>query len=49
MQALHGKGLPTTVLIGPDGCEIGTMDGPATWDSPDAKALIGRAADPHGV
>ena len=34
------KGLPTTILIGRDGCEIGTMAGPAAWDSPDAKALI---------
>lgn len=33
-------GLPTTVLIGADGCEIGTMAGPAQWDSPEAKALI---------
>ena len=33
-------GLPTTILIGKDGCEIGTMAGPAQWDSPDAKALI---------
>ena len=44
LQTLHGKGLPTSVLIGPDGCEIGTMDGPAPWDSPDAKALVTRAA-----
>lgn len=35
-------GLPTTVLIGGDGCEIATMAGPAQWDSPDAKALIER-------
>ncbi len=35
-------GLPTTILIGRDGCEIGTMAGPAKWDSPDAKALIQR-------
>ena len=34
------KGLPTTILIGRDGCEIGTMAGPAVWDSQDAKALI---------
>ena len=33
-------GLPTTILIGGDGCEIGTMAGPAAWDSPDARALI---------
>lgn len=42
IQALKGKGLPTTVLIGRDGCEIGTMAGPAQWDSPEAKALIER-------
>jgi thiol-disulfide isomerase/thioredoxin len=40
LQAIKGKGLPTTVLIGADGCEIGTMAGPAQWDSPEAKALI---------
>ncbi len=46
LQTLHGTGLPTSVLIGPDGCEIGTMAGPAPWDSPDAKALIERIAAP---
>ena len=40
LRVLNGKGLPTTVLIGRDGCEIGTMAGPAQWDSPDARALI---------
>jgi thiol-disulfide isomerase/thioredoxin len=33
-------GLPTTILVGKDGCEIGTMARPAQWDSPDAQALI---------
>jgi thiol-disulfide isomerase/thioredoxin len=33
-------GLPTTILIGKDGCEIGTMAGPAQWDSQDALALL---------
>jgi thiol-disulfide isomerase/thioredoxin len=33
-------GLPTTILIGKDGCEIGTMAGPAQWDSEDALALL---------
>ena len=42
LQALNGKGLPTTVLIGKDSCEIATMAGPAEWDSPEAKALIER-------
>jgi thiol-disulfide isomerase/thioredoxin len=33
-------GLPTTILVGKDGCEIGMMSGPAKWDSDDAQALI---------
>ena len=36
-------GLPTTILVGRDGCEIATMAGPANWASEDAKALV-RAA-----
>jgi len=47
LQALKqtGKalGLPTTILVGPDGCEIGTMAGPAQWDSQDALALVAAA------
>lgn len=34
-------GLPTTILVARDGCDIGTMAGPAKWDSADALALIG--------
>ncbi len=37
-------GLPTTILVGTDGCELGTMSGPAKWDSPEAAALITAAA-----
>ena len=37
-------GLPTSILVGADGCAIGTMAGPAQWDSTDAKALIARAS-----
>jgi thiol-disulfide isomerase/thioredoxin len=33
-------GLPTTILVGRDGCDIGTMAGPAQWDSQDALALL---------
>ncbi len=36
-------GLPTTFLVGRDGCEIATMAGPADWSSEDAVAMI-RAA-----
>jgi len=37
-------GLPTTLLVDPNGCRIGVLEGPAAWDSPDAKALIDAAA-----
>jgi thiol-disulfide isomerase/thioredoxin len=39
-------GMPTSVLIDGQGCEIGNMAGPAEWDSPDAIALINAAATP---
>lgn len=46
-KALKGKGLafglPTTVLVDGKGCRIGVVEGPAEWDSEDAKALIGAA------
>jgi thiol-disulfide isomerase/thioredoxin len=42
-QAGKVIGLPTTILIGKDGCEIGTMAGPAQWDSQDALALLAAA------
>lgn len=44
-QSGKALGLPTTLLIGPDGCQIGLMNGPAGWDSADAKALISRALE----
>jgi thiol-disulfide isomerase/thioredoxin len=36
-------GMPTTMLIDPKGCEIGTIAGPADWASPDAVKLIQAA------
>jgi thiol-disulfide isomerase/thioredoxin len=36
-------GMPTTLLVDPNGCEIGTIAGPAEWASDDALKLI-RAA-----
>jgi thiol-disulfide isomerase/thioredoxin len=36
-------GLPTTILIDRQGCELGAMAGPAEWDRADAAALIGAA------
>jgi len=41
-------GMPTTLLIDPQGCELGTLAGPAEWASDDAVKLIasvvGRAS-----
>ncbi|MSO71315.1 MAG: TlpA family protein disulfide reductase [Alphaproteobacteria bacterium] len=39
-RAFDGHGLPTTVLIDPQGNEIGRLEGDAAWDQPDALALI---------
>ena len=36
-------GMPTTLLIDPNGCELGVLSGPAEWASDDALALV-RAA-----
>ena len=36
-------GLPTTILIDREGCELGTLAGPAEWDGPAAAALIETA------
>ncbi len=36
-------GMPTTLLISPEGCEIGTIAGPAEWASDDAIKLIEAA------
>ena len=40
---LGAFGLPTTLLISPQGEEIGRMVGPAPWASEDAKAFIEEA------
>ena len=37
-------GMPTSVLVDGQGCEIGTIAGPAQWDSDDAVKLITAAA-----
>jgi thiol-disulfide isomerase/thioredoxin len=36
----RGFGMPTTLLIDPNGCEIGMLAGPAEWGSDDAVALL---------
>ncbi len=37
-------GLPVTLLIDNKGCLLSAMNGPAAWDSEDAKALVKAAA-----
>ena len=39
-------GMPTSVLVDGQGCEIGTIAGPAEWDSDDAVKLITAAIKP---
>jgi thiol-disulfide isomerase/thioredoxin len=40
-------GMPTSVLVDGAGCEIGTMAGPAEWNSDDAVKLIEAAIKPQ--
>jgi thiol-disulfide isomerase/thioredoxin len=42
-SALKAVGMPTTLLINREGCEIGRLVGPADWDSPEALILIKAA------
>jgi hypothetical protein len=39
-------GMPTSVLVDGQGCEIATIAGPAEWDSGDAIRLITAALKP---
>src|SRR5882724_13383023 len=39
-------GMPTSVLVSGQGCEIATISGPAEWDSADAVKLIKAAVSP---
>jgi thiol-disulfide isomerase/thioredoxin len=39
-SALKAVGMPTTILIDPEGREIGRLTGPAEWDSADVKRLV---------
>lgn len=44
MDALEIIGIPTTILIGRDGREIGRMVGPAQWDAPESVKHIAEIA-----
>jgi len=42
-------GMPTSVLVDSQGCEIGTIAGPAEWNSDDAVKLIEAAVKPQAA
>jgi thiol-disulfide isomerase/thioredoxin len=42
----RATGMPTSVLVDGEGCEIATIAGPAEWDSEDAVKLINAATTP---
>jgi thiol-disulfide isomerase/thioredoxin len=37
------EGMPVSLLVDPEGCELAILQGPADWASADAKTLIGAA------
>jgi hypothetical protein len=41
-ETLDGKvlGLPATLVIDKDGCEVAAVEGGAKWDSAEAQALV---------
>ncbi len=47
-QSGKALGLPVTMLLDPEGCQIGLMNGPAAWHSADAKALVTKAVEAAG-
>ena len=42
-EAGKAFGMPTTVIVDPNGCEIGTMAGPAEWASDDGVKFVSAA------
>jgi hypothetical protein len=36
-------GMPTTVIYGKDGLEVGRLPGEADWSGPEARAVIDKA------
>jgi thiol-disulfide isomerase/thioredoxin len=44
-QGGKALGLPVTMIVDPEGCQIGLMNGPANWRSDDAKALVTKAVE----
>jgi thiol-disulfide isomerase/thioredoxin len=47
-QSGKALGLPVTMLVDPEGCMVGLMNGPAAWHSADAKAFAAKAVEAAG-
>lgn len=43
MRALRPRGLPTTIVVGRDGTELGRVEGEKEWDGPAAQELVRNA------
>ncbi len=41
-RALEVSGLPATLIIDRQGREVARLDGEATWDTPEVKALVDK-------
>jgi thiol-disulfide isomerase/thioredoxin len=48
MKALSLRGLPTTILVDPEGRELGRVEGAVEWDSPEVVAFL-RQFVGHGA
>lgn len=46
---VNAPGLPTTILVSPDGEWIGLMPGPAEWDKPESLAFMQKALEIYGL
>lgn len=47
-RELGAFGLPATILVGPDGRELGRVLGPAEWDTPEMIAFFEEVVADHG-
>lgn len=48
MAALASRGLPTTLLVSPDGQELGRVEGAVEWDSPEVVAFLRKQLGGRG-
>lgn len=48
MGALGPRGLPTTILVSPEGKEIGRVEGEVAWDSPEIVAFLRKMMGGRG-